>query len=312
MSIWVLNIWCHHFHFLFYCFFTLLRTLLSFSWTTLIIFLLPFTSLFFPASSDFSLLCTISSDVFKNYSSDSLSSQQHGLQDKVSIVFLWSNPSPSLVSDSASPAPHSLPHTVQYALQFLIVCICRIFHTIPQPSASLCPQVFYFQPTHNLLYKILFSLPRGGIGTSSCSTFIIPYVNSTNSLHVSGELAYSSASCTGLYPPWGPRLWLIYLWQPCKGSIIVWIKKWHINHIFQRNKHELHTSLFWRFSEVEGKDSTVFPGHTAIWLTASLFLKGNALTYHIITLHIISTFYFKIQKDYYRKFCNHKGLELQH
>lgn len=191
---------------------------------------------------------------------------------------------------------------------------CLYFPDLPHRSSTLC---FFVPPSLQLPTYVISSIKSYSfsleVELAPPSAFIIPYVNSTNSLHVSGELAYSSASCTGLYPPWGPKLWLIYLWQPCKGSIIIWIKKWHINQIFQRNKHELHTSLFWRFSEVEGKDSTVFPGHTAIWLTASLFLKKkNALTYHIITLHIISTFYFKIQKDYYRKFCNPKGLELQH
>lgn len=168
MSIWVLNIWCHHFHFLF---FTSVRTLTIFLLNYSDNFLIPLYLTFLPSNLWF--FSAPFPEMSSKISSDSLSSQQHGLQDKVSIIFLWSDPPPSLASDPASPAPHSLPHTVQYALQFPIVCICQIFHTIPQPFASLCPQVFYFQPTRYLLYKILFSLSRGGIGTSS-STFIIP------------------------------------------------------------------------------------------------------------------------------------------
>lgn len=90
---------------------------------------------------------------------------------------------------------------------------CLYFPDLPHRSSTLC---FFVPPSLQLPTYIISSIKSYSfsleVELAPPSAFIIPYVNSTNSLHVSGELAYSSASCTGLYPPWGPKLWLIYLW----------------------------------------------------------------------------------------------------
>lgn len=80
---------------------------------------------------------------------------------------------------------------------------------------------------------------------------------------------------------------LIHLsFYPCKWYIMVnWIYKvYHQSNLSSKVNISTNTSLFWRLSEVEGIGSTVFPGHTAIWLTASLFLKAKRASIQNVTI----------------------------
>lgn len=160
------------------------------------------------------------------------------------------------------------------------------------------------------LYKVLYSLSLQRQNWYGPSTSIIPRAGPT-SCHVSSVLFTWALLVLGHKLCGGQGYDLLIFNSPYRGrELLAELISGVSSKPSQRNKYKLHTSLFWRCSEVEGKGSNVFPGHTAIWFTASLFLKENTWTYYYNDAYYFHSFTWRFRRTIRKKFCDLKDLEL--
>lgn len=178
MSIWVLNIWCHHFQFLFFylfLFFTSVRTLLSSFWNTPInFFLFPFTWLFFPATSDFSL---------------------HHFQRCLQKLQFWFFEFPKNMASKTKSSSSS------YDLTFLFPWPVTLPHQFPIPCLMLFSMRWNFQLSAfarsftPFLNPLLLCAPKS-------STFNLHIISSMKSSSLSLEVEAAPLLVSSLFPKW--------------------------------------------------------------------------------------------------------------
>lgn len=170
MSIWVLNIWCHHFHFLF---FTSVRTLTIFLLNYSDNFLIPLYLTFFPATSDFSL-----------------HHFQRCLQKLVLILWVPNN----MASKTKSPS-------YSYDLTLLLPLPVTLPHQLPIPCLTLFSMLCNFQlsafarSSTPFLNPLLLCAPKS-------STSNLHVTSSIKSYSLSLEVESAPPLLPSLFPKW--------------------------------------------------------------------------------------------------------------